>query len=222
MLHVWLDKTCVILAPPYLTPKKMIFGSMLFTQTVRSVHVEEWTTFTPSFSVFRVIHCKTVCLVINSLTPLLSKSVWQSRSGSHSYHPTLQRRQQRQKGKEDGWGWAGGRTTVVVGVSFDGGDHSNICIYSNQRMNTVHGANKDKPMGGLRPCCGLRRSRRHPSSSLGGTQGSGVGTERPPERSGVRGATCSPWWISILFVSIFPSNFCPRHFSHRCLTWQRD
>lgn len=121
MLHVWLDKTCVILAPPYLTPKKMIFGSMLFTQTVRSVHVEEWTTFTPSFSVFRVIHCKTVCLVINSLTPLLSKSVWQSRSGSHSYHPTLQRRQQRQKGKEDGWGWAGGRTTVVVGVSFDGG-----------------------------------------------------------------------------------------------------
>ncbi|KAI9547736.1 hypothetical protein NQZ68_015002 [Dissostichus eleginoides] len=43
------------------------------------------------------------------------------------------------------------------------------------------GANKDKPMGGLHPYGGLRNSRRYPSSTLGETQGSGVGTERPPE-----------------------------------------
>lgn len=98
---------------------------------------------------------------------------------------------------------------LVVGVSFDGEDHCGICIYSNQSMNTVHGADKDKAMGGLRPRCGLRRTRRHPNSSLGGSRESGVGTERPPERSGVRGATCSPWRICILFVSIFPQQFLP-------------
>ncbi|CAB1447598.1 unnamed protein product [Pleuronectes platessa] len=38
-------------------------------------------------------------------------------------------------------------------------------------------------MGGLRPCCGLRSSRQYPSSTLGGRQGSGVGTGRPPSRA---------------------------------------
>lgn len=153
----------------------------------------------------------------------VTKQISPSVAGSHSYPPTLQRRQQlerRQKGKERGkWretgmeGWAGGcsttTTTTVLGVSFDEAPLQHLHIFKSGNEYHARGANKDKPMGGLRPCCGLRSSRRYPSSTLGETQGSGVGTGRPPELSGGRGATCSLQWISILFVSIFLSNFCP-------------
>lgn len=46
---------------------------------------------------------------------------------------------------------------------FDGGeDHSSICIYSNQSVNTVHGANKGRPMGG--PRSPLRPEKEPPTS----------------------------------------------------------
>lgn len=132
----------------------MIFGLMLFTQTVRSVHVEEWTTFTHSFSLFRVIHCKTTCLVINSLTPLLSKSVWQSRSGSHSYHPTLQRRQQRQKGKEDGWGWAGGEPQWWWEFPLTGGTIATFAYIQIRRWIPCMGQTKTSQWEGCVPAAG--------------------------------------------------------------------
>lgn len=73
-------------------------------------------------------------------------------------------------------------------------DGGNICIYSNQSVNTLHGADKGGPMGGLRPRCGLRRSRRRPRQLSGGEPWPRVMWEPrgPPSGSGVRGATCSP------------------------------
>lgn len=51
-------------------------------------------------------------------------------------------------------GWWGG--AAAAGGSFplmEGREEgrSNICIYSNQSVNSVHEADKGRPMGGLRP-----------------------------------------------------------------------
>lgn len=85
-------------------------------------------------------------------------------------------------------------------------DHGNICIYSNQSVNTAHGADKGRPMGGLRPRCGLRWSRRRPGSSLGGSSAwPRVMWEPrgPPSGAKWGDPLVALWWISILFVSIF-------------------
>lgn len=80
---------------------------------------------------------------------------------------------------------------VVVGVSFDGAPLQHLHIFKSDDEYHARGQTKTGQWGGPHPRCGLRSSRRSPSSSLGETQGSGVGTERPPELSRGRGATCS-------------------------------
>lgn len=79
--------------------------------------------------------------------------------------------------------------TTVVGVSFDGAPLQHLHIFKSFNEYRAWGQTKTSQWEGHVPCCGLRSSRRYPSSTLGETQSSGVGTERPPELSrGERGA----------------------------------
>lgn len=85
---------------------------------------------------------------------------------------------------------------------FDCGDHCGICIYSDQKMNAC----RQRQTNG-RDASLLRAENSTPSNIPAapweGRTGKWCGNqEAPPAR--VRGDTCSPWRISILFVSIFP------------------
>lgn len=111
-------------------------------RTIHGVTLEVWwRSGAPSFTPLlppHVVHCKPVCPpVINSLTQM-------GPCDKEGLVPTARAAEEPAASRATKRKRAGGMKGDCTG-----GGQSHICIYSNEKMNALHGADKEQPMGGL-------------------------------------------------------------------------
>lgn len=82
---------------------------------------------------------------------------------------------------------------VMVGVSFDGAPLQHLHIFKSDDEYHAWEQTKTSQWEGCIPAAGSEAAAGIPAAPWERHRESGVGTERPPELSRGRGATCSPW-----------------------------